>query len=151
MKTKVCTKCHKRRLVSRFREHYRTPDHLNSWCKNCESVYQKSPARKKASNELKKRIRHKTNYREAAIRGSNKHRAKYPEKSKARIKVQYAIRNGKLERPNKCSKCGQVNPRYQDGRLGIHAHHHNGYKKALDVKWLCYICHRKEHLQREVK
>lgn len=56
------------------------------------------------------------------------------EKCNDRNSVQYALRTGKLKRLP-CEGCG--NPK-------THAHH-GDYSKRLDVKWLCVVCHKKEH------
>lgn len=47
-----------------------------------------------------------------------------------------AIKSGKLNKPDRCERCG-------DGGKII-GHHHN-YSKPLDVLWLCCSCHGKEH------
>lgn len=58
-----------------------------------------------------------------------------PQKVKAQYKAQYAIRIGKLRR-KPCEVCRDEN---------VQAHHDN-YKKPLEVRWLCPLCHRNEHL-----
>lgn len=64
-------------------------------------------------------------------------RARYPEKNRARQKVAYAIRTGKLAR-KPCERCG--NPKAQT--------HHADYSRPLEVTWLCFACHREcEHGQ----
>lgn len=60
----------------------------------------------------------------------------YPERFQARNKVGNAIRDGKLERPDKCSSC--------DKKGKVVGHHHD-YKKPLDVVWLCQPCHKQVH------
>lgn len=47
-----------------------------------------------------------------------------------------ALRTGELIRPDKCELCGK--------HCKPHGHHKD-YNKALDVMWLCSLCHRKEH------
>jgi len=65
------------------------------------------------------------------------------EKVKAHHAVQYALRVGKLIRPDKCSRCGVIPSSRIDGVTGIHAHH-NDYSKPLQVEWLCAFCHGNE-------
>lgn len=52
--------------------------------------------------------------------------------------VATAISRGKLDR-KPCALCGSG--------TRVHAHHHNGYspEHRLDVVWLCFVCHAKEH------
>lgn len=59
-------------------------------------------------------------------------------KSTARRKVQVAVRNGTLTRPDFCSHPGCE-------RTDVQAHHHNGYdmEHELDVVWLCPAHHPK--------
>lgn len=53
---------------------------------------------------------------------------------RAAHKVWYAIKTGKLVRPDACSRCGK--------ECRPEAAHHD-YAKPLDVIWLCRSCHRK--------
>jgi hypothetical protein len=55
---------------------------------------------------------------------------------KAHILVGNAIRDGSLDRPAKCSRCGV--------RCVPHGHHED-YTKPLEVTWLCLPCHGKRH------
>ena len=50
----------------------------------------------------------------------------------ARKKVQYAVKTGKLTRPDTCSRCR---------RAEIVESHHEDYDKPLDVIWVCKRCH----------
>jgi len=70
----------------------------------------------------------------AAKRARNKH----PEKVKARLLVDYAIKKDFLIRPTECSKCGK------EGRI---EGHHEDYSKPLEVTWLCKKCHVELHKQ----
>ena len=63
---------------------------------------------------------------------------RYPEKVKARQKLNYAIKEGKIEKPQNCSKCNKIT------RLSAH---HPDYTKPLEVKWLCSSCHKIVHLE----
>jgi hypothetical protein len=53
---------------------------------------------------------------------------------RAHAAVAYALKIGKLVKPDACEQCGR-----QDSKL--EAAHHD-YDKKLDVKWLCVGCHR---------
>lgn len=63
------------------------------------------------------------------------YRHRNPEKLQAQNRLNYAVRSGVLER-KPCEECGTANR--------VHAHHHD-YSKPLDVRWLCYVCHKKAH------
>lgn len=67
----------------------------------------------------------------------------HPEQHKAHCIATYAIKTGKIQRPEACMRCGIVPPRTRDGRSGLHAHHED-YSKPLDVEFLCHGCHGKE-------
>lgn len=62
-----------------------------------------------------------------------------PEKRAAHIILGNAVKNGKIEKPKCCSRCGTFYPSRK-----IHAHHHD-YTKPIDVTWLCVYCHVDEH------
>lgn len=55
-----------------------------------------------------------------------------PEKIKARSALDYAVRSGRVVRPDRCEACGGVGP--VEG-------HHPDYALPLDVVWLCRRCH----------
>lgn len=63
-------------------------------------------------------------------------KTKHPERHSARSLLRYAIRAGKIVRPDNCQKCGTLCK--PDG-------HHADYTKPLDVMWLCKPCHVEEH------
>lgn len=52
-----------------------------------------------------------------------------------------AVESGKITKPANCDDC------YRGGKL--HAHHHRGYDKPLEVEWLCSLCHNARHRERE--
>lgn len=61
---------------------------------------------------------------------------KYPERQKARMKVQYAVKKGVLLKPINCEKCFK--------RKVVSAHHQD-YNFPLLVLWLCRDCHSLIH------
>lgn len=81
-------------------------------------------------------------------RNTEKRRAEYrsrieanPERMKARDKLRYAVRQGKVEKPNWCEECNIA-------FVPIEGHHHD-YSKPFDVEWLCKRCHGKRHRKSE--
>jgi hypothetical protein len=61
------------------------------------------------------------------------------EKAAARDRAWRAARSGRLACSTVCNKCGRPGV--------IQGHHHRGYSpaNALDVVWLCILCHGREH------
>lgn len=63
------------------------------------------------------------------------YRERNKEKTKAQGLLNYAVRTGRIER-GQCDVCGTSER--------IHGHHHD-YSKPYDVRWLCFVCHKKSH------
>ncbi len=75
---------------------------------------------------------HPERFRELRNRSNKAFRDKYPERYSAQQAVKWAVKTGKLFRPERCQLCWkQCKP---------HGHHPD-YSKRLDVVWLCVICH----------
>ncbi|MCE5322128.1 HNH endonuclease [bacterium] len=53
----------------------------------------------------------------------------------------YAIKTGKIEKPETCEACGK-----NVGAENIQGHHID-YEHPYEVKWLCGKCHRDLHRQ----
>lgn len=62
---------------------------------------------------------------------------RYPLKNKARQAVAYAVKTGKLIKPDICTHCKKYAKRIEG--------HHMDYSKPLEVIWLCSKCHTKIH------
>jgi hypothetical protein len=113
------------------------PDHrrngTQSVCRDCCRLRQRSLEYRKIGREWTKTPEAKAK-RAATMR---EWRKMNPSKAKARDKVGYALRSGKLRR-GPCCRCGTV---------PAQAHHHLGYDPEhwLDVIWLCRECHVREH------
>lgn len=60
-------------------------------------------------------------------------------RSRAYTEYNRALREGRLERPDTCSRCGS-----DGGEQPIHGHHPD-YSRPLDVVWLCSTCHGAAH------
>ena len=76
-------------------------------------------------------------------RSSASWRKRHPDKVRAHNVVKYAIRDGELTIPERCSRCNALDVPQRDGRRSLHAHHKD-YAKPLDVEWLCSFCHGNE-------
>ena len=139
MSTKTCFKCSKTKPLSEFYKHSAMADGHLGKCKECTKTDVKGNygvrRRKYAAYE---RTREQTPERKAKKRIYQKrHRAKHPDRDAARQAVNRGVRN-KTVKKLPCCYCG--NPKSQ-------AHHHD-YSKPLDVRWVCFKCHReKEHDQ----
>lgn len=59
---------------------------------------------------------------------------RHPEKQRARAKLNYAVRAGKIDKPDTCEHCNQKKSRIEGA--------HHDYTKPFDVTWLCTPCHR---------
>lgn len=71
--------------------------------------------------------------RASQIAAANAANRKYPDRVRARRQAQYAVRTGRLVRPDECSRCGVAcTPQAS----------HDDYTRPLDVEWLCVRCHR---------
>lgn len=105
--------------------------HSNEYFNNLNKIggYKSMKQYELKNNKTEKR---KQQFKETAKRMYQK----YPEKWKARAKVRYAVKTGKIIKPTKCEQCSKEEK--------LQAHHHD-YGKPLDVNWLCVVCHTKEH------
>jgi ribosomal protein S27AE len=73
---------------------------------------------------------------EATREHAKRRRDETPEVARAYNAVYYAVKTGKLIRPERCPRC--------DRECKVEAHHAD-YSKPLDVTWLCKWCHEMEH------
>lgn len=70
-------------------------------------------------------------------RARTSQRKKFPEKYAAVSAVNYAVKTGKLVKPDYCQFCSRQSTRLEG--------HHRDYSKQLDVLWLCPPCHSSFH------
>ena len=95
---------------------------------------------KEQRRERNRRWRSKEKVKEVEARRVQKFLKKHPERVNAYSKVQYALRTGRIKRPDKCTKCGWKPKPRLDGLSSMHAHHAD-YSKPLKIVWLCSFCH----------
>ncbi len=147
---KQCFKCSELLPLAEFYKHPEMTDGYLGKCKSCA----KSDAKKLRDENLEKhRANDRRRYYEQPDRRAQARRSyanwdpvakkaslkKWGDanrhKKKAHALVGYAIKSGKLTRPDSCEKCDSP---------PAHAHHAD-YTKPLDVVWLCAPCHGLAH------
>lgn len=137
--SKTCFKCNKTKAISEFYKHSEMADGFLNKCKECTKsdvkvCYQSN----RTARSLYEQKRNSEPGRRAAKRACERnYRLNNPEKTKARQRLNNAVRDGKICRWP-CEVCGHHKTQ---------AHHHD-YSLPLDVRWLCFKCHREiEHGQ----
>ncbi len=131
MKTKTCKKCLLVLPVSSFTKHAIMKDGLRSWCRPCRTIIVREWCQANRDKVNAKNIRWRKKHLETPY---GQFRAK------ACSRFTYAIRTGRIKRPNTCSHCKKE---------GFIEGHHADYSKPLDVIWLCKKCHALEHQRLE--
>jgi len=146
---KTCFKCNKEKELSEFYVHPKMADGHLGKCKQCakddvsenraanlERIRAYDRERGKLPHRKQKCKDYAQSHPEVILRCTRNYRKKYPTKYLARNLLNNAVRDGRLKKPNKCSKCG---------KKGMIHGHHEDYYKPLDVVWLCPVCHKKRH------
>lgn len=119
METKCCIKCLKVMDILEFQKDGKGGRRAR--CRYCLSRTNYPTTRKQ--KYIKGRRRSKDN----------------PMKQRARNAFKTALNRGELIKPNTCQHCKNEFPLSE-----IHGHHPD-YSKPLDVLWLCFSCHKKQH------
>ena len=133
---KTCSRCGGSKPVDGFHRNRTKRDGRADWCRQCASEHQRSDAGHAAQGRYNRSAKGKTR----KARADQLTRARYPEKVKAHQAVKRAVKAGKLERPDVCSRCGGGGKPKRNGAAAIEAHHPD-YNKPLEVEWLCRECH----------
>lgn len=73
-----------------------------------------------------------------------KYNRRYPQRIKAYMYLNNAVRDGKIQRSLICDVCGNAGK--------IEAHHYKGYAKRFwfNVQWMCKVCHGKTRRYKNV-
>lgn len=142
MKTRICTAkgCRKIKPLSAFPKNKKRKLGVGNRCKECDAKRAKVNYYKKQLHILEKRRQwYALNRKEIRERGNKRskiHWRKWYLKNKlkhnAREKLRYAVRRGKIIKPERCPVC-----KIKENLQG----HHPDYSKPLDVEWLCGRCH----------
>jgi hypothetical protein len=126
---KICSQCSETKppsLFGRFRQ-----------CKECINAYKRSMYPKYRREIIKNVTEWASAHPERVREHTKRWAASNPERHKmykrAHARVAYALRTGKMTRPNTCERCQSAGP--------IEAAHFD-YSRPLEVKWLCRPCHR---------
>jgi len=137
-----CGKCKEFFDASCFYKDSRTLLGLKTECKKCHTATTIASRdlenSRRLNSEYMRRARAKNpdKFRERDRISSKINRIKHAGKVSAREKLNSAVRSGDVKKPNTCENCGNQT---------LLSGHHADYNKPLDVKWLCYSCHGKEH------
>ena len=133
----ICKRCKKDK----------SPDRFYNWdrykCRDCRKEIDKerySQRKEYFRNYWKKWYKIPKNQKKHAIRGAQygalwnkKHRKEH----KVEAKLNYLVRQGKIEKPSRCIICLTTQTK-------IEAHHFS-YNSATDVLWVCRRCHKAIH------
>ncbi len=109
-------------------------EYMKQWQHNNKDKLRENQKRWRSKNpNYQKEYRQKTNgYSESRTIYNRNYNMRYPKRYKATTILNNAVRDGKIIRPNNCSKCNkECKP---EG-------HHEDYDKPLNVIWLCNSCH----------
>lgn len=130
---KRCCKCGKVKSLQDFSKVTKHRDGHSYKCRICRSGTRRSETAQLASYRYHRTVRG----RASQARSHAKRRASGHERI-GNI-VGWAVRSGKLPKPNRCEGCG----RYVE-RQHLHGHHED-YSQPLAVLWLCHRCHSRRH------
>ncbi len=123
---KTCTKCGRELPLTCFVRDTRPNRTRYTICKECKAEYRRANKDMLLQSQYERRRRK---------------RAELTPKRKAWNAVYYAVKTGKIAKPDECSICGAT---------GNMQAHHDDYSKVFDVVWVCQDCHVELDAQREV-
>lgn len=158
MELVTCSKCKIPQPPTEFHRDKYTTSGLKSNCKECSRAASRAWARANKERNAEKarkwreanpervyeqtRQWHRANPKIIAESVKN-YRRKNPEKYRAHNLLQKAVQRGKIIKPRRCEDCGKLcEPHELDG-------HHEDYNKPLVVKWLCRLCHVRQHKKQD--
>lgn len=132
--SKRCFACREVKAIGEFYAHQAMADGHLGKCKPC-ARFDASARRANTLDRVRAYDRRRASdpgRRANAQRVSAAWHASHPEWRRTHSAVQRALRDGRLERPDRCQACSTAGK--------VEAHHFD-YAKPLDVVWLCKPCH----------
>jgi len=123
---KTCTKCGRELPLREFHRYNRRNETHYSQCRDCKAEYKRENKEKLLSTQLRRRAKPTPEERQ---------------KKKAWNALYYALRVGKITKPDACELCGNK---------GNMQGHHRDYSKPFDVTWVCQWCHSQLDNQRRL-
>lgn len=148
---KMCSKCKIEKELSEFSKDKSKKDGIHVYCKKCDKelrILKKEYYKEYRDKNKEYQQDYNNEYFKTEIGKLNKKKASYNYwsteigklKRKAISKVNHAIRDNRLVKPETCSLCNST--------IRIQAHHHSYEPEYwLDVVFLCESCHKLEHLK----
>lgn len=147
-KEKTCPGCKMLLPIESFR--IRNTGRIESYCRPCEAL---NMARWRKNNPLgwiKTREKYEAKNNKTSKRLSQQNETAkrmyklYPEKWRARARLRYAVKKGKILKPEYCQR---EDPLGVNCTGRIHAHHYAGYDgdNWSKVDWLCHKHHMIAH------
>lgn len=107
----------------------------------CGSCHREAMKRLRRENPDRFTERERARYvgerREKILEAAKARRATPGAKRDAQTAVGNAVRDGRLIKPDACSRCSRAGIRLEG--------HHDDYSKPIEVVWLCVRCHRRHH------
>lgn len=146
---KTCTKCATPKPLGSFYENKKQRGGRNTECKECAKTRVKAARARniehyrefdKRRASLPHRVLARKEYqrtlagKKAFYNSTRNQHKRYPEKVRARLKLNRAVKSGKIVK-QPCEVCGN---REVNG-------HHDDYSKPLEVRWLCMVHHKQVH------
>jgi len=134
MITKKCFKCGKEKPLDDFYSHPRMKDGHLGKCKACtkSDVHLRGIEHKDERREYERKRWLDPARRAANARAAKEWGARNPEKKRAQVAINNAVRDGRIIKPEACDICGQ--------KARLHGHH-TDYSEPLIVVWMCVRCH----------
>jgi hypothetical protein len=139
---KQCKRCEQWLPLSAFYTHSAMSDGYLGFCKECTKRRirrhrENNLDRIRAYDRQRAKLPHRTELSKKRIM---REKALYPERYKARTAVSNAVRDKRIEKPEKCVQCGNAH--------NYLSAHHEDYSRPLDVIWLCPPCHIRLHCRK---